>query len=126
MLSLAGQRSPPSSRRRGGTAEPTHRRTPAPTCDSLWSNAAYQRRGAATSAACACSPGGSTADGRETKHTRQPRCYLEIAKPQPLKDLVELACINECTIWPAALALQDQRDSEPRATVGLPHELTPA
>src|SRR2546427_12709789 len=110
MLSLAGQRSPPSSRRRGGTAEPTHRRTPAPTCDSLWSNAAYQRRGAAASAACACSPGGSTTDGRETKHTRQSRCCLEIAPPQRFADGVELAGIIEGKIWRPAVLLLDELD----------------
>src|SRR5437870_4207113 len=43
MLSLAGQRLPPSSRRRGGTAEPTHRRTPGLTCDSLWANDGIER-----------------------------------------------------------------------------------
>ena len=58
-------------------------------------NAAYQRRGAAASAACACSPGGSTPDGRETKHTGQSRCRFQVAPPQRFTDVVELAGIVE-------------------------------
>src|SRR2546422_2774441 len=117
MLSLAGQRSPPSSRRRGGTAEPTHRRTPAPTCDSLWSDAAYQRRGAAASAACACSPAGSTTDGRETKHAGQSGRRIEVSPPQRFTDSVELASIVERQIRRPAVALLDELDVD-LCTVG--------
>src|SRR3989442_8802800 len=61
-------------------------------------NAAYQRRGAAASAECACSPGDSTTDGRETKHAGQSGCCLEVSPPQRFTDVVELAGIAERTL----------------------------
>src|SRR2546428_13548922 len=54
-------------------------------------NAAYQQRGAAASAECACSPGGSTTDGRETKHAGQPGCRPAVSPPPRFPDLLDLA-----------------------------------
>src|SRR6266849_3898383 len=70
---------------------------PPPRCRPAASaaNAAYQQRGAAASAECACSPGGSTTDGRETKHAGQSGCCLEVSSPQRFTDVVELAGIAE-------------------------------
>src|SRR2546426_1421265 len=73
-------------------------------------NAAYQQCGAAASAECACSPGDSTTDGRETKHAGQSGCCLEVSPPQRFTDVVELAGIAERKIRRPAVVLLDELD----------------
>src|SRR6266542_5938185 len=71
-------------------------------------NTAYQRRGAAAPAACACSPGGSRADGRQTKHAGPSGCCLEVSPPQRFTDGVELASILERKIRRPTIVLLEE------------------